>query len=344
MSFEMQNHEQHQFKRRPMGIEYHYRPNAKTMAVEANLQPQPDSSQQPNRPANAVLGRNLFGNVRRIQPQPITTAIRSNKASSSGQVKLSNIYVDHDAAVMNDWHDEWKTAPSDPLPSNIKQLLLLCEPTWNHLDAASRKPRKVLLEHYYPEMVPEARAQQDLRTECEEKSYLEKDAECTFWYRERPLERQDVVRAARRSKVIRLTQDRLEQSEVLQSIPTPHNMLPPAKVWSNDRYRTLTTEPNQRANPFHQQDPRQHPPIAVSHHSSLQMPTRNKAPTEFAQEFPTFPSGYVPQQTLPVFQDDTTLRQPSMYGYNQFHASKRSGEVKQYRPYEHEPVQYMYSQ
>lgn len=112
---------------------------------------------------------------------------------------------------MNEWNDEWRTAPYDPLPSNINPLHLLFEPTWVHLDAHThaQKVKDVLLVHYCPDMVPEARAHQDLEMEQEQRRYFEEDTEDVIQRAQKALSRAAVVRAARRTNVdlIDMTED-----------------------------------------------------------------------------------------------------------------------------------------
>jgi hypothetical protein len=126
-----------------------------------------------------------------------------------------------DAAVMDEWHSEWDTAPYDPLPSNLKPLKLLCEPTWVHLDSHKhvRNTNDVLLVHYSPSIIPEARARQDLELQKEQRRYLEEDSEYAVTESQRALSRLEVVKDPGRTDVefIDMTQEEARERKVLSS-------------------------------------------------------------------------------------------------------------------------------
>jgi hypothetical protein len=95
-----------------------------TMAMEGNMLLQVTSSYHTSRVIHAMLGQQTFDDVRKLQDKQEHTTNGFLNTCSSGEVSLHKVRFDRDANVMDDWHNEWKTAPSDPLPLNLKPLLL----------------------------------------------------------------------------------------------------------------------------------------------------------------------------------------------------------------------------
>jgi hypothetical protein len=141
---------------------------------------------------------------RRITSYPI------EDAPSSSHSKRRRTHPPRDATVMEEWLSEWDTAPSDPLPSDIKPLDLLCEANWIDFDLYkhSQKANEVWLHHYCPDMVPEASARQVLEYDEEQRRCLEQ-TEYAVRETERAQSRLEVKRAARRKNVdlIDMTED-----------------------------------------------------------------------------------------------------------------------------------------
>jgi hypothetical protein len=133
---------------------------------------------------------------RRITSYPI------EDAPSSSHSKRRRTHPPRDATVMEEWLSEWDTAPSDPLPSDIKPLDLLCEANWIDFDLYkhSQKANEVWLHHYCPDMVPEASARQVLEYDEEQRRCLEQ-TEYAVRETERAQSRLEVKRAARRKNV-----------------------------------------------------------------------------------------------------------------------------------------------
>lgn len=139
------------------------------------------------------------------------------------------------AATMNAWRNEWDTAPSDLLPSNIRPLSLLLEPADVDLRNHERTAENVSLVHYVPTLVPEGRAAQDRELE-----QLQDEIKVE-WYNtqqeklmeERHRARRAVVQAARHAEVIDLTDDNVPERKPLVSIPRVVNM-PIQMHWDPD--------------------------------------------------------------------------------------------------------------
>ena len=124
-----------------------------------------------------------------------------------------------DTLAMSDWHSVWDTAPNDPLPSNVNHLVLLDKPANIDLSSHAQKSMKVILVHYDATLVPEGRAQQDLRWKQElAERYLKQDAEDLALAMERKEARQHVVRAAQHAEVIDLTDDEIVDKRVIWTL------------------------------------------------------------------------------------------------------------------------------
>jgi hypothetical protein len=138
--------------------------------------------------------------------------------------------------TMNEWLDEWRTAPDDPLPSSIRALSLINEPAGLDLDSHEQQAQNVMLGHYYPEMIPEGRAQQSFELEQkrrEANGHRGQEALDAVQQVRRMKERQGVIKAAQSTWTIDLTEDDTVQRDVLQPIPDnpatrPHyTLIPP---------------------------------------------------------------------------------------------------------------------
>jgi hypothetical protein len=159
--------------------------------------------------------------TQRFQTQPQTTSAKLNSCIKK-QVNPRRICTPQNFYTMNEWLDEWRTAPDDPLPSNIRTLSLLNEPTGFNLDGNQRQARNALLGHYYPDMIPEARAQQDLEREQKHRKANRHRGQGSLnavQQARRTKERQGVIRAAKSTWTIDLTEDDTMQTEVLRPIP-----------------------------------------------------------------------------------------------------------------------------
>jgi hypothetical protein len=125
------------------------------------------------------------------------------------QVNTSGMHDFQHVITMNEWLDEWQTAPYDPLPSNIRALSLLQEPAGLDLDTYERMAPNVLLGHYYPDMIPEGRVQQDLQREQKRKERangrVDRSLEDVIQENRRAKERQGVINAAKSAWTIDLT-------------------------------------------------------------------------------------------------------------------------------------------
>lgn len=127
-----------------------------------------------------------------------------------------------------DWHNEWATAPDDPLPSNLSHLDLLNQPAKINMKNHAQNARRVSLIYYDVNMVPEGRVMQDLRREKEaEELRLTRDAENFVLEMERVERRHEVVKAARLAEVIDLTEDDMVDIRVSRNLPSNMAMRPP---------------------------------------------------------------------------------------------------------------------
>jgi hypothetical protein len=159
--------------------------------------------------------------TQRFQTQPQTTSAKLNSCIKK-QVNPRRICTPQNFYTMNEWLDEWRTAPDDPLPSNIRTLSLLNEPTGFNLDGNQWQARNALLGHYYPDMIPEARAQQDLEREQKNRKANRHRGQGSLnavQQARRTKERQGVIGAAKSTWTIDLTEDDTVQTEVLRPIP-----------------------------------------------------------------------------------------------------------------------------
>jgi hypothetical protein len=188
---------------------------------------------------------------RRYQVQPQTTSANMN-SSINNQINTRRIFTPQNVLTMNEWLDEWRTASHDPLPSNIRTLSLLNEPAGLDPDSYERQAQKALLVHYDPDMITEARAQQDLEREQKRREasghYGQVSLDAVQQAR-RTKERQGVIKAAQGPWTIDLTEDDMVQKEVLRpmsdnpatrshytlvSPPCPAQRSPSLFMWKND--------------------------------------------------------------------------------------------------------------
>jgi len=125
-----------------------------------------------------------------------------------------------ESIMMDDWHSEWATAPCDPLPSNLNHLYLLNEPANIDMKDHALRAEKVSLIHYDINLVPEGRAQQELRwAEEAAERRLKQDVEDFVCEMERAERREQVVKAAKRAEVVDLTEDETTSKNVHRTLP-----------------------------------------------------------------------------------------------------------------------------
>jgi hypothetical protein len=164
----------------------------------------------------------LDGMEQRHYMKPQTIIVKASNIFTKRFLPLSVGKTQH-AVTMDEWLSEWRTAPDDPIPSNIRDLFLLQETAWINLGTHAQKAQNVLLRHYYADMVPEARAQQELKRQQERKvrtyRYHGHGSVEVSWESERAKERQEVIKAAQRSYAIDLSGHDTVQKGVLRRIP-----------------------------------------------------------------------------------------------------------------------------
>ncbi|KAF2818857.1 hypothetical protein CC86DRAFT_413509 [Ophiobolus disseminans] len=125
-----------------------------------------------------------------------------------------------DTTTMRDWHNEWATAPNDPLPSKLKLLKLLNKPAKINTKNHAVQAREVALIHYDVNLIPEGRAQQEQqRYWLREERRLKRDAEAFVSEMERVESRQKVMTAAKVAEVIDLTEDEMVSKPASQNVP-----------------------------------------------------------------------------------------------------------------------------
>jgi hypothetical protein len=276
----------------------------------------------------AMLGQQTFNDIRKLQDKQehITNGLLDT--GSSGEVSLHKVRFDREAIIMNDWHNKWKTAPNDPLPMNLKPLLLLREPTCVSQNVPPLKDKEVLLVHYYPDMVLEARAQQDLKRDREETRYLEDYAEDAVWNSERALGSPEVLEAMRHSGVIDVSGDLKVESGVLRSMPGDYNMPQPTQLWTDSKEIPVQSASKIVSYTYQLQDLYRYQHIGVSQPQSFPTRMHDEKLLYPGKAFPNH-GDYVYQQTLPpLLYSDTTKRQLFMCTHTQPFASERSDEVQ----------------
>jgi hypothetical protein len=173
-----------------------------------------------NLPQRKVTSHQTIGLRMRRTPQPqVEMGMRRQESIQMIRAKANyalrkqvNTHGMHDSQhviTMNEWLDEWQTAPYDPLPSNIRALSLIQKPAGLDLDTHERMAPNVLLGHYYPDMIPEGRAQQDLQREQKRKERAngraDRSLENVIRENRRDKERQGVINAAKSAWTIDLT-------------------------------------------------------------------------------------------------------------------------------------------
>jgi hypothetical protein len=288
------------------------------MAAGAQVSLQVTGLARPCRLTHPVLGQHLFEYARRL-PYKQGDVGEDLDNHSRDQDTSNKVYMGQDANVLNDWYNEWSTAPNDPLPSNLRPLLRLREPIWSGQNCPPTRQENVMLDHYYPDMVPEARAQQDMKREREERRYLEDHAEETVWKAERALERQEVVKAAQLSDVIDLTGDYTAEGRVLYSISGNYCMPRPRQRYANVKDASALSAWAKEANHHQHQDPRRHQQVDVDrlyHFPNSTHDNKQLHSGQAAQEYGRLAS----QQPLHSQKyDDAMIRPLAMYTHTQPH-------------------------
>jgi hypothetical protein len=309
-------------------MSYSYRLHGISVTAKTNMRPSTD------RTLEASFGRQSFDHIRMCQTQP---GHRKIGVPYESQGIASSDHQDHDADIMNDWYQEWRTVPDDPLPSNIRPMSILSEPAWGHQNAPQRRPNEVWLDHYYPDMVPEGRAQRDLRVAHEERRYIEEDGERVVRQAERTLSRQDVIEAARRSNIVDLTGDSVNKSRDFWSVCKDRPQ--------SERHKHMSFNRSRNSGMYHRSfhhhpSSRQDPPGQHFDHYNLSLPTRREPRTNFALDPYSIYANDLVHPHLRLAPE-----QPSLYDYSQPDSFDRRGGVNQPGHYgAQEPNRYMFTQ
>ena len=309
-------------------MSYFYRRHGIPVTAETNMRPSTGCT------LATSFKRQSFDHIRRCQTQPDHRTIGVPYHS---QGIASSDHQQHDADIMNDWYQEWRTASDEPIPSNIRPMKILSEPAWGHRNAPQRRPNEVWLDHYYPDMVPEGRAQRNLRVAHEGRRYIEGDTKGVTGQAERTLGRRDVIEAARRSNVVDLTGDSLDKSREFRRVCRNRPQ--------NERYKRTSLTSSRNSGMYHRSfhhdlSSRQDPPTQHFGHHNLSLPTRHKSGTNFAHDsYSIRVNDLVHPHLRPA------PGQPSLYDYSQPDSFDRRGAVNQpghYAP--QEPNRYRFTQ